>query len=168
MMIERDRQILNEFSYKLRQRFPEAKIWAFGSRARGDAQPDSDLDICVVVEHLEHSIWKAISDIAWEVGFEYETFTEDILSTLREAVVEEQYADLTAGISDLESDLNALKANDINRFQGEITQWIGSEVASRYAYDKGQVIFNLRYDEVSKKALQLLNNSQDYEAILNP
>ena len=70
MMTERDRQILKEFSAKLRQQFPEAKIWAFGSRARGDAQPDSDLDICVVVETLDRAGWKAISQIAWEIGFE--------------------------------------------------------------------------------------------------
>lgn len=72
MMTERDRQILNEFSNRVRQHFPEAKIWAFGSRARGDAQPDSDLDICVVVEALDRSSWHTISDLAWEVGFKYD------------------------------------------------------------------------------------------------
>ena len=49
MMNECDRQILKEFSAKVREQFPEAQIWAFGSQVRGDAQPDSDLDICAVV-----------------------------------------------------------------------------------------------------------------------
>jgi uncharacterized protein len=70
MMSDRDHQILREFSARVRQQFPEAQIWAFGSRARGDAQPDSDLDICVVIDNLSHSTWKAISHIAWEIGFE--------------------------------------------------------------------------------------------------
>lgn len=72
MMNERDRQILNEFSAKVREHFPDAKIWAFGSRARGDAQPNSDLDICVVVESLDHAIWKTISRIAWQIGFKHD------------------------------------------------------------------------------------------------
>lgn len=67
-----DQQILAEFAHKLRAKFPQASIWAFGSRARGDAQPDSDLDICVVVEALNRSIWETISDTAWEVGFHHD------------------------------------------------------------------------------------------------
>jgi predicted nucleotidyltransferase len=70
MMSECDRETLKEFSAKVREQFPEAQIWAFGSRARGDAQPDSDLDICVVIDNLDRSSRKAISHIAWKVGFE--------------------------------------------------------------------------------------------------
>lgn len=72
MMTEQDHQILTEFSDRVRQQFPDAKIWAFGSRARGDARPDSDLDICVVVEVLDRLTWRTISYIAWEVGFNHD------------------------------------------------------------------------------------------------
>ncbi|MFH7244094.1 MAG: hypothetical protein ACHWZW_14735 [Spirulina sp.] len=37
----RDHQILKEFSANVRQQFPDAQIWAFGSRARGNAQFES-------------------------------------------------------------------------------------------------------------------------------
>jgi predicted nucleotidyltransferase len=70
MIQERDKNILNIFAERVRQEFPEAKIWAFGSRARGDAVEESDLDICVVVKNLNKQKWEAISDIAWEVGFD--------------------------------------------------------------------------------------------------
>ncbi|PSN11568.1 nucleotidyltransferase domain-containing protein [filamentous cyanobacterium CCT1] len=69
MLSTSDQQILAKFASKIRGQFPSASIWAFGSRARGSAQPDSDLDICVVVDTLDRTTWKAISDIAWEVGF---------------------------------------------------------------------------------------------------
>jgi uncharacterized protein len=45
-MTKRDRSILEIFAARVRQHFPEARIWAFGSRARGDATWESDLDVC--------------------------------------------------------------------------------------------------------------------------
>ncbi|NEQ54219.1 MAG: nucleotidyltransferase domain-containing protein [Leptolyngbya sp. SIO3F4] len=56
----------------MRQQFPDTQIWAFGLRARGDAKPDSDLDICVVVDSLEPTVKKASSHIAWEISFHRE------------------------------------------------------------------------------------------------
>jgi uncharacterized protein len=42
----------------------------FGSRARGDADEYSDMDVFVEVEHLNRSLKERLLDIAWEVGFE--------------------------------------------------------------------------------------------------
>jgi predicted nucleotidyltransferase len=69
-MTKRDRLALKEFAARVKARYLEARIWAFGSRVRGDARQDSDLDICVVVPELDRTAWEEISDIAWEVGFE--------------------------------------------------------------------------------------------------
>jgi predicted nucleotidyltransferase len=49
MMSDHDHRILEIFAAQVRQQFPEARIWAFGSRARGDATWESDLDVCVVL-----------------------------------------------------------------------------------------------------------------------
>lgn len=70
MISTNDRRILNEFTARVRERFPDAGIWAFGSRARGNASWDSDFDICIVLRHVDQNVDRWIRDIAWEIGFE--------------------------------------------------------------------------------------------------
>jgi len=48
MMSKQDRKILDQFTSLVRERFPDARIWAFGSRARGNATWESDFDICII------------------------------------------------------------------------------------------------------------------------
>lgn len=42
----------------------------FGSRARGDADEYSDMDVFLEVEYLDRNIKERIADITWEVGYE--------------------------------------------------------------------------------------------------
>lgn len=71
-MTERDLQVVQEFAARVRAHYSDARVIVFGSRARGDADQDSDLDICVVVPRLDTPTWEEISDIAWDVGFLHE------------------------------------------------------------------------------------------------
>jgi predicted nucleotidyltransferase len=71
-MSARDHYIFESFAARIRERFPSAQVWAFGSRVRGDATRESDLDICVVVEGLKHEDRHIIRRIGWEVGFEHD------------------------------------------------------------------------------------------------
>ncbi len=68
-MKKKDTQILKLFAGTVRNKFPEARIWAFGSRVKGLATKYSDLDVCIVLDRLDESIDKIIMDIAWEIGF---------------------------------------------------------------------------------------------------
>jgi uncharacterized protein len=69
MMSPEDRRILDEFSRRARERFPDARIWVFGSRARGNASWDSDFDICIVLKRVDGEAIRWIRSIAWEIGF---------------------------------------------------------------------------------------------------
>ena len=70
MMKKEDQRVLEEFAARIRSRFPDAQLWAFGSRSRGEGYWDSDFDVCIVLDQVDRYIDRLIRDIAWEVGFD--------------------------------------------------------------------------------------------------
>lgn len=63
--------ILNAFKELLLKRGNLYKLILFGSRARGDANPQSDMDIVVVLnDSAKEEDFDYVSDSAWEAGFE--------------------------------------------------------------------------------------------------
>lgn len=68
-MQEKERKIVEKFKQMISQKVYVHEVRVFGSRARGDATKESDLDVLIVVDHLDHAIEKHISDCAWEAGF---------------------------------------------------------------------------------------------------
>lgn len=79
-MDPKDRQILTEFAARVRSVEPRARIWAYGSRARGDAEEYSDFDVCVVLPgQLTFERRQAIGHIAWAVGFDYDRLVTTVV-----------------------------------------------------------------------------------------
>lgn len=71
MLIEQDRLVIERFKKLMQERgVPLHSTVLFGSRARGDHDPDSDYNVLVVVASLDRMIRKTISDCAWEAGFQ--------------------------------------------------------------------------------------------------
>ena len=70
-MSPEDRRLLVLFASRVRRIDPSVGVWAFGSRARGSAAPESDLDLCVVVRRASRALKESIHSIAWEIGFEH-------------------------------------------------------------------------------------------------
>jgi predicted nucleotidyltransferase len=69
MLSAGDRSIAQALKARVRQVAPVRSVRVYGSRARGDAAPDSDLDVYIELESISPALRQQISEIAWEVGF---------------------------------------------------------------------------------------------------
>ena len=91
-MQEKDLRVIEKFKSLVSQRAKVLEIRVFGSRARGDATAESDLDVLVVVVDLDHSIERYISDCAWEAGFPEDVIIMPVaisLDTLKNSPIRE-------------------------------------------------------------------------------
>jgi predicted nucleotidyltransferase len=80
-MNEHDRRIALELKQRLSQVTPLLDLRVFGSRARGDADEYSDMDVFVEIEYLTKDLKEKISEVTWEVGFKNEVVISTLIFT---------------------------------------------------------------------------------------
>ena len=84
-MTDTEKAILDKFKLLLSKRVGIYKMILFGSRARGDADRYSDMDIAVILNgRVEEKDIDYISDCAWESGFEYGIVVVPVVFTREE------------------------------------------------------------------------------------
>ena len=81
MLTETDLRIVREFRRRLAAIVPVLDLRVFGSRVRGDAVPESDMDVFIELEKCTPSLRQRISEIAWEVGFEMDRVISTVVTT---------------------------------------------------------------------------------------
>ena len=79
-----DREIAQELRQRLAKGVKIEDFRVYGSRVRGEATPDSDLDIYIVVTELTPALRRWIDEIAWEVGFDNDRVISTLVTTRRE------------------------------------------------------------------------------------
>jgi len=76
-----DRKIAQHFKQRLQQVAPLLTLWVYGSRARGDATPESDLDVLIELESITPALRQHIRELAWEVGFDQGRVISTLVAT---------------------------------------------------------------------------------------
>ena len=70
-MTAKDLKVAQELKQRLAAQASLVDFRVFGSRARGDADEASDMDVFVEVESLTPEVKERIHELAWEVGFKH-------------------------------------------------------------------------------------------------
>lgn len=77
---------LSAYVERVSSLFPDdvVAIILYGSQARGDARPDSDIDVLVVLRQELPAPRQALADIAWQVQFEHGIVVSDVIRTIEQ------------------------------------------------------------------------------------
>jgi hypothetical protein len=71
-----EQQGLTEWMQSLSDQLPDLLqvVWLFGSKARGDSTPESDIDVLVVINSDDWRLRKQIHYCATDINLKYDTF----------------------------------------------------------------------------------------------
>mgnify|MGYP001557840434 CR=1 FL=1 len=98
-----EKKVLDRFKLLLLKRNNLYKLILFGSRARGDAELYSDMDVVVIVEDTaDEQDFDYVSDCAWEAGFEYGIVVVPVVFTRQEWENSPERYSLLARVVELE------------------------------------------------------------------
>ena len=68
-----EREALKELKTRLEKRFPGCEIVLFGSRARGEGDAFSDLDVLIIVNtRVDRTLRETITDISYPLELEFD------------------------------------------------------------------------------------------------
>lgn len=99
--------------------------------------------------------------------FSYKTNTEESFNDLIASAKREKYYDIHKDLfTALEKDLAHDLDQDLTMFRSEISDLVEYEIISRYFYEDGAIKWTIKNDEQVLKALEILNNKEEYSSIL--
>ena len=81
MLSNADLEKARELKARISVEIPVSDLIAYGSRARGHASDESDLDVFIVMDSVTPSLRRRICEIAWEGGFAHARLISTIVAT---------------------------------------------------------------------------------------
>lgn len=111
--------------------------------------------------------YAAFKKYVLEDDFTYSTASEEQLKKIKETIEREGLdEDAKQEFEALMSKVTPSKERDLEKFQDEIKMLLENEIVSRYYYQKGRVLNSFNHDDILKRGIEVLKNTQEYNTIL--
>ena len=99
--------------------------------------------------------------------YQYKTETEYVLDDIKEAATADHYWEKIESLCNAISEkIKQEKAADLQTYKKEIAEYLASEIAVRYYYQKGRICSQLSIDPDIATAKEILNDTARYRSIL--
>ena len=99
--------------------------------------------------------------------YQYKTETEYVLDDMKEAAEADHYWEKIESLCNAISEkIKQEKASDLQTYKKEIAEYLASEIAVRYYYQKGRICSQLSIDPDIATAKEILNDNARYRSIL--
>lgn len=98
----------------------------------------------------------------------YESASRNMLKMMKEAAKSDNFKELQEQIALLEQNLKDDKMTNLETYREEIIETINSDIVLRHAYSEGLIKYNLKKDKEIARAIELLQNIEEYNSILSP
>ena len=99
--------------------------------------------------------------------YQYKTETEYVLDDMKEAAQADKYWEQIESLCNAISEkIKQEKASDLQTYKKEIAEYLASEIAVRYYYQKGRICSQLAIDPDIATAKEILNDNARYRTIL--
>jgi len=113
--------------------------------------------------------FEALKAYAKEKDFTYDRQSSKALSQLKEIAEFEGYLKQDSTLfKTLEEKLTPDLERDFDLFKPEIKRILSAEIVKRYYYHRGEMIENLKEDEILEKAVEVLADKELFNRTLNP
>ena len=116
---------------------------------------------------LSNEEYEAFKNYVLKEEFTYSTASEEMLKKMKETAEKEGfYTDSKTEYDALMAKVVPSKERDLEKFKPEIKTLLENEIVSRYYFQKGRAIYSFREDNFVNKALEILNDTKQYNTIL--
>ena len=117
---------------------------------------------------ITDDIFNDFKSFLLDKDYQYETKSEDAISVFKEILLEENLLELVSEqIGEIDDKINLVKENDLDNNRSEIIEFLADEIVSRYYYQKGRIIQQLKNDPYIIESLRIFNDITEYNKILN-
>ena len=102
--------------------------------------------------------------------FQFETLSDEKIDDLEETLIFEGYnikLEKTGLLKKIKEEILRLKNQDINKYKKEISKIILQDIIVRYYYNEGRIKSSLKEDKAILNAINILNDTKEYNKILN-